>query len=126
MTSWRGTMSNQRIETTLFIPTLEFGRWTTSNHRCLFLRCNGGCNLVNPVNQEKSDNWISEFEFYNHTKINTVAFILCGKGFCFLRLAHFRFTSVRTRSRLFDTDILQHTVSDLKFSTRSVPVDISN
>ena len=47
-------------------------------------------------NKEKSDNWISEFEFCNRTKINTVAFILCGKGFCFLRLAHFRFVSAYT------------------------------
>ena len=34
--------------------------------------------------------------------------------------------SICTRPSLFDTDILQHTVSDLKFSTRSVPVDIFN
>ena len=33
---------------------------------------------------------------------------------------------VRTRPSLFDTDILQYTVSDLKFSIRRVPVDISN
>ena len=31
---------------------------------------------------------------------------------------------VRTPPSLFDTDILQHILSDFKFSTRSVPVDI--
>ena len=33
---------------------------------------------------------------------------------------------VRTGPSLFDTDILQHTVLDLKFSTMSIPVDVSN
>ena len=47
-------------------------------------------------NQGKLGNWISKFEFYNHTKINTVAFIFCGKGFCFLCLAHSCFASVYT------------------------------
>ena len=47
-------------------------------------------------NQEKLNNWISEFEFCNHTKINTVALILCRKGFHFLRLANPRFAIAYT------------------------------
>ena len=68
------------------------------------------------LNQEKSDNWISESEFCNHTKINTVAFIM-RKMFLFLAFGSFPFR---------ECVHVQDTVSDLKFSTRSVPVDIYN
>ena len=46
----------------------------------------------------KFDNWIFEFTFCNHTKINIVAFypFFWAKGFYFLRLAHSRFASAYT------------------------------
>ena len=50
--------------------------------------------LVVP-NQEKFDNWISEFEFSN----STVTFILCGKGFCFLSFGIIPFSHVYTTSK---------------------------
>ena len=50
----------------------------------------GGCNPINWLSQTRRNRTI---EFCNYTKINTVAFILYGKGFCFLRLAHFCFAS---------------------------------
>ena len=65
--------------------------------------------LTDWVNQEKSDNRILEFELCNHTKINTVAFISCRKGFCFLRCSlPFRtvpiaYTSKPFRYRYFAT-----------------------
>ena len=64
-------------------------RSTASGVICHLYKFSGGCNPL-------TDNWISEFEFCNDTKINTVAFILCGKGFCFLCLARFRFASACT------------------------------
>ena len=55
--------------------------------------CSGGCNPVKWLNQTRR-NLTIEFEFCNHTKINTVAFIFCRKGFYYLRLAHSRFARV--------------------------------
>ena len=56
----------------------------------------------------------------------TVAFILSGKIFnsCVWLIPVWR---VRSSSKpLFDTDILQDSLSDLKFLTRSITVDIFN
>ena len=70
--------------------------------------------MVDESNQAKSDNLISEFKFCNHTRINTVAFILCGKDFCFLRLYHFRFaiayTSKPLRYRYFAVSLFRFKV----------------
>ena len=58
--------------------------------RVKYYHNSGGCSPVNCFRhtRRKFGDWISEFEFCKHTKINTVTFILCGKGFYFLRLAH--------------------------------------
>ena len=72
-------------------------------------------------------NWISEFKFCTHTKINTVAFYSFYAEKIFTSFVWLIPVSrVCTHLSLFDNDILQHILSDLKFSTRSVLVDISN
>ena len=101
--------------------------------------------LLFELNKKKFDNWISEFEFRKHSNINIVAFILCGKGltsspahhfakigsrnllfkialwtrlekvFTFLCLGLFPFCKCMPRSNLFDSYILQQSLSDLKF-----------
>ena len=50
----------------------------------------GGCNPINWLNQTRRNSTIEylNLNFCNHTKINTVTFIFCGKGFYFLLLAH--------------------------------------
>ena len=101
--------------------------------------------LLFELNKKKFDNWISEFEFSKHNNINIVAFILCGKGltsspthhfakigrrnllfkialwtrlekvFTFLCLDLFPFCKCMPRPNLFDSYILQESLSDLKF-----------
>ena len=72
-------------------------------------------------------NWISEFKFCTHTKINTVTFYSFYAEKIFISFVWLIPVSrVCTHLSLFDNDILQHILSDLKFSTRSVLVDISN
>ena len=71
--------------------------------------------------------WQLNIWICTHTKINTVAFYSFYAEKVFISCVWLIPVSrVRTRPSLFDTDILHHILSDLKFSTGSVPVDISN
>ena len=60
-----------------------------------------------------------------YKKINSVVFILC-ENIIFLRLYLLPFRKCISHSSLNDIDILRYSVWDLKFSTRSVTVDIFN
>ena len=70
--------------------------------------------------------WISEFEFCNHTKILTPLHPFYAEKIFISCVWLIPVSRVSTPSSPFDTDILQPILLDLKFSTRSVPVDISN
>lgn len=61
-----------------------------------------------------------------YEKINTVAFISCGKVFIFLRFGSFLFRKCITLTSLSDIGILRDSVSDLKISIRSAAVNIFN
>ena len=62
--------------------------------------------------------------FYEN--MNTVAFILFGKVFIFLRFCSFSFRKCIPLPNLSDIDTLQDSVSDLKISARPVTVDTFN
>ena len=93
----------------------------------LYEHISGGCNPVNWLSQTRR-NLTTEYlnlNFVTTPKLTPMHSFFAEEVFvsCVWLISVSR---VRTRPSLFDTDILQHTVSDLKFSTRSVPVDISN
>ena len=87
----------------------------------------GVCNLVNWLSQTRRNLTIEHLNlnFVTTPKLTPLQSFYAEKVFvsCVWLIS---VSQLRTRSSLFDTDILQHTVSDLMFSTRSVPVDISN
>ena len=58
--------------------------------------------------------------------MSTVAFILCGKVFIFLRFSSFPFRKCIPRPSLSDIDTLWDSVPDLKISTRPVTVNTFN
>ena len=87
----------------------------------------GGCNPVNWLSQTRGNLTIEylNLNFVTTPKLTPLNSFYAEKVFisCVWLIPVSR---VRTRPSLFDTDILQHILLDLKFSTRSTPVDISN
>ena len=97
------------------------------NLRDKFTKSNGGCNPVNWLSQTRRNLTIEylNLNFVTTLKLTPLHSFYAEKAFipciCLIRLSR-----MPTRPSLLDTDIFQHILTDSKFSTRSVPVDIPN
>ena len=88
----------------------------------------GGCNSANWLIQTRRNLAIEylNLNFVATPKLTSLHYFK-RKSFLFLAFGPFLFhTRVRTCPSLFDTNILQPILSDLKLSTRSLFVNISN
>ena len=87
----------------------------------------GGCNTVNWLSQTRRNLTIEylNLNFVTTPKLTPLHSFYVEKVFvsCVWLVS---VSQVHARPSLFDTNVLQHTVSDLKLSTRSVLVNISN
>ena len=92
----------------------------------------GGCNPINWLNQTKRNLTIEyiNLNFVTRPKLIPLHSFFAEKVFisCFWLIPVLLVGSMDSvpRPSFFDTDILQHILSDLKFSTRTVTVDIFN
>ena len=96
-------------------------------HKWKLHKCSGRCNPVNWFCQTRRNLSIEylNLNFVTTPKLTPFHSFYAEKVFisCVWLIP---VSWVRTRSSLFDTDVLWHILLDLKFSTRSVPVNISN
>ena len=86
------------------------------------------CSPVNWLSQTRRNLTIQflNLDFASNQKMNSVASIFCVEVFIFLCFASFPFCKCIPLLSLFDINILQDGVRDLKISTRSVTVNTFN